>query len=266
VKIRCGRGLGDSIYLRSIADHFAKEGPVTVLSGYPDVFIGSGATVAPFTRAVPCVAVHYTHRMDVAETQWQSVKKTARAPADLPLSFAWAVRNSDLVRSIRQSANGRPIIVVHGGRMPMQRGDGWASDMMPKREAFLAALEGLSDCYTVRVGNDPNAYPLPVDCDMNGGTSVSDLIDIFHACDAVIAQCSFAVPLAEAFGKPLLAIWSAKGLVSREPHLRKVTPKKVLTERAGSRYVIDDQPDDEIESAAAMMTIRSAPLEFACAS
>lgn len=242
ITVRCGRGLGDSIYLRVLVDEYIRFGDqVTALSNYPDVFIESGARVEPFTRISRAKAANYTHRMHLPETQWSSILRSVSLSPDLPLRFTWNVQNAGLVDRLRRMADGRPMLIVHGGHMPMQRGDAWTRDLIPRRDAFQWALDALSECFTVRVGASKDAYGLKVDRDLNGSTSVSDLIDLFSVCDAVITQCSFAMPLAECFDKPLLGIWSASGLHSRTSYLRTVTPAKVLS-KPTSHYVVDDSP------------------------
>ena len=83
---------------------------------------------------------------------------------------------------------------------------------------------------------------------MTGETSVSDLLDIAAVAAGFVAQCSFAVPLAECFNKPLLAIWAAKGLTSKTAYLHNVTPKKVI-ENKKSAAVFDDWPATKLTEA-----------------
>jgi hypothetical protein len=246
VRIRGGRGLGDSIYLRTICEYFVRRGEkVTALSDYPAVFDGSGVKVDTFSRTSSNLVAHYTHgKYNKTTTQWQDVCKSAGVPLDLPLRFDWSVRNHDLIDNLLPADSGRPIILVHGGRAPYGRSDGFGVELMPGKPAFDAVLVGLQDCFLVRVGKG-DQYPLKVDVDLNGSTSVSDLLDIASVCDGVVAQCSFAVPLAEVFGKPLLAVWAARGLASRESYVKATTPQKIFT-TADSQYVMDDLEPERI--------------------
>lgn len=267
MRLRAGRGLGDSIYLRPIVDHFVQRSAVTVLSNYPAVFADSGARVEPFTRDARCVVANYTLTIkDQRVTQFDAMCRSVGVP-QIPMRFTWKVKNCALVDEVNAKADGRPVLLVHGGRIPMQRSDVAAKDLMPRREAFLAALGAVQDCFTVRIGADPDAYPLPVDLDLNSDTTVSDLLDLAAMCDGVIAQCSFAVPLAECFGKPLLAIWSAQGLRSTNPvlgqHLRCVTPRKVLQYLGCTTECVID---DEIGSTQAYAWKQLVAEELACAS
>lgn len=250
-RIRGGRGLGDALYLRPIAEHFIRSGTsVSVLSDYGDVFIGSGAGVEPFSRTNGAsIVAHYVQGKENPDTtQWQDVCKSARVGV-LPLRFGWTVRNTELVEDLKAKAAGRPLVIVHGGREPMDRKDGFGLELLPTKAAFDAALEALGDCYTVQIGKATQIYPLPVDVDLNGSTSVSDLLDIASICDGIVAQCSFAVPLAEVFDKPLLAIWSARAQRSPTPFIRATTPKKVLSGPRDS-YVIDSWPKRAIQETA----------------
>lgn len=254
-RIRGGRGLGDSIYLRPIVEHFARAGEAVIVhSDYPDVFIESGATVGPFRRGGDInVLAHYVGGKTRTDTnQWQDVCAGAKLP-ELPLRFDWTVRNTALVDRLRANAGGDPIIVVHGGRAPMNRSDGYGMELMPDKCAFDTALAVLAGCYTVGIGNAQQLYPLHVDIDLNGSTSVSDLLDIGAICDGVVAQCSFCVPLAESFDKPLLAIWAARGVADGvHPYLKAITPKKILS-KPTSRYVMDDWSVQRIQDVASTM-------------
>jgi len=251
IRIRSGRGLGDSIYLRAIVDYLVGTGDrVTALSDYPGIFAGSGAKIEAFAREGTVRVAHYTESMgDQSLTQWAAMLRRAGFGPHVPLLIKWQVQNAALVERVRAQAAGRPLILVHGGRVPMERTDGFGAALVPKREAFNCALGALGDCYRVRIGKAPHLYPLPVDADLRGATSVADLLDLASVCDGMLAQCSFAVPLAEVFDKPLLAIWARAGLQSKTTYLRTITPKKVL-HNARSRYVMDDSPNEVIQDAA----------------
>ncbi len=58
-------------------------------------------------------------------------------------------------------------------------------------------------------------------------------------CDGVITQCGFPVPMAVCLDKPVLAVWSARGLASRDKVIASVTPAKILC-RGYERFVVDD--------------------------
>lgn len=263
--IRGGRGLGDSLYLRPIAEYFLAQGDeVTVLSDYPQIYTGLKVEVKRFTRFGVNVLAHYVMgKSNPLTTQWDDV--CASAGVSVPLRFTWNIVNHALVDRIVEKAKGRPIIVVHGGRVPMGRTDGFGLELLPDRAAFEAVLAELKDCFTVLVGGGAQLYPLEADFDLNGKTSVSDLLDIASVCDGVVAQCSFAIPLAEVFDKPLLIVWAAHGLVAREPYVRQITPMKVLS-KPTSHFVVDDRSETDIRCVAdAWKSLFEARFTGACA-
>ncbi len=129
----------------------------------------------------------------------------------------------------------------------MARTDGFGKELLPRADAFNAALGVLVDCFLVQIGQAEQIYPLCCDVALNGNTSVADLLDLGAACDGVVAQCSFAVPLAEVFDKPALFVWAAHGMqYNMHPYVKQITPQKVLS-KPTSRFVVDDWLPDKIE-------------------
>lgn len=250
--VRAGSGLGDSFYLRSIAQEMLNRGErVTVRSNYPDAFIGLNVKVEPFDRAGVNVVAHYTERKRVSGThQFADMCIAAGLGPDVHLDIEWTVRNRTLVDGLIEDAAGRPIVVVHGGRTPMERKDGFGIELLPKQAAFDAVLAAISDCFLVRVGKGVQTYPLSCNVDLNGSTSVADLMDIAKIAYAFVAQVSFCVPLAEMFGKPLLAVWAAEGMSpARHYYISSITPEKVLS-KPSSKFVVDDWPAEKIREVA----------------
>lgn len=251
-RIRGGSGLGDAVYVRPVAEHFVRLGDrVTVCSDYPDVFLGAGVTVERFGRDRINVLAHYAGgKADPRTTQWEDVCRAARIHMELPLTFSWEVKNPDLIARVRRQAAGRPVLIVHGGRTPMGRTDGFGRELLPREEAFSAAVAGAAGACCVGIGGADLEYPVATEIDLRGSTSVSDLLDLFRSCDGVLGQCSFAVPMAEVFGRPLLVVWSVAGLESRVPYVRQITPQKVFA-KPTSGYLVDCLPEAEITALAA---------------
>lgn len=248
-RIRGGSGLGDAIYQRPIAEYFVRAGEqVVVCSDHAGVFEGSGAEVQPFRRDNIDVLAHYVGgKNDTRTNQWQDV--CASAGVVTPLSFSWSIKNTAMTEDFRTMAAGKPVVLVHGGRAPMARTDGFGAELLPSRQAFDTVLDALQDCFLIEVGKGTELYPLRADIDLNGRTTVADLFDIAWMCDAVVGQCSFVIPLAECFDKPLLAVWAAHGMeATRHPYVRSITPQKILS-KPSSAFVVDDWQADRIQEA-----------------
>ena len=253
IRIRGGSGLGDSIYLRPVVDHFIRCGEsVTVNSNHPEVFIGSCAKVMPFSRDAGVIAHYAGDRGKARTTQFEDLCLRAGV-GKIPYRMDWTVRNPGFVDVLRAQAAGRPLVLAHGGREPFGRSDGLGLPLIPEQRVFDNVLAQLSDCFTVGIGKAPQIYPVKVDSELNGNTSVSDLLDLGKSCDAVVAQVSFCVPLAEIFDKPFLGVWAAKGLTvgGSTPGrvvIRQITPQKVLS-KPSSRHVIDNWTREQITEA-----------------
>ena len=239
--LRGGSGLGDAFYLRPIAEFLVRNGhKVTACTNFPDVFIGSSVTVEPFRRDRVTMVAHYTHgKNDPTTDIWTDVCR--HAGFNTPLSFQWAPRNGALLKRIRQAADGRPVLLVHGGREPMGRRDKFGIELLPLEGAFNSTIAALDDCYRVRIGRGDQLYPVTCDLDLTNQTSVADVIDIAWASAGVVSMCGFPVPLAEALDKPALFIWSSRGLLSANQFIKTVTPAKILS-KVSSSFVVDDWP------------------------
>lgn len=249
VRMRGGSGLGDALYLRPIAEDLVRRGhAVTVCSNYGDVFRGSACDVEPFRRERVDLIAHYVGGKDnPCTTIWQDICTHARVPARL--AFGWQLGDKALVRRVQEKAAGRPLVLVHTGREPMGRRDGFGIELLPRAEAFAAVLGALGDCFTVRVGRGNELYPAATSLDLWNATTVAQLLDLAWVCDGIVSMCGFPIPMAESFDKPALFVWAARGLASANPFIRTVTPAKMLS-KPTSRFVIDDWPEDALRDAA----------------
>jgi len=163
-------------------------------------------------------------------------------PGAVGYGLDWGIRNKELVDGLR-----KPFVFVALPRQPMDRKDGYGIELLPDCQVIDQVLDQLVDYFTVQVGKGEPLYNLEnTDFDLSNKTSVTDLMDIASQADVFVGQVSFVVPLAESFDKPLIVVWSKKGLGSEDRFLNHITPEKILHKKT-SRYVIDDWPDDRIK-------------------
>jgi hypothetical protein len=245
-RIRGGSGLGDAMYLRPFAEYFAERGdPVTVCCNFPEIFRGlKGCAIEGFSRKNINVLAHYVLGKENPRTnQWQDICASARV--SIPMRAHWVPQGGRAVCAALEGAGGRPIILVHGGRVPMGRKDGFGSELLPQRAAFEAALSALGGCFLVGVGRGDVTYPLPVHLDLDGKTAPDELFDLASVAAGMVGQCSWAVPLAELMDLPLLAVWASAGMRSRWQYVAQITPAKILS-KPSSRYVVDNWDVDRI--------------------
>jgi hypothetical protein len=243
-KIRCGRGLGDSLYLQAVARHLVKRGEkLQVRSDWPDVFRTLDVEVAPFTRAGVDIVAHYSLRKGIkGTTQFEDccIQAGIREPVDLRLD--WEPANVGLVDQLR--SHGKPILCVQLPRNPMARMDGFGRELLPDCRVIQRFIDAARDHLVVQVGSGEALYRFHgIDVDLANKTTVSDLIDIGCVADRFLGYTSFMVPLAESFDKPAMFVWSRRGLKSGTQYVRQITPEKSL-HKATSRYVVDDEAID----------------------
>ncbi len=242
--IRCGRGLGDSLYLQSVVRHMLERGglKMRVKSDYPDVFrpLGDRVAVEPFDRRADITA-HYVVRKSIAgTTQFQDccIRAGIDEPAEMRLD--WTVTNLGLHAKIRET--GRPVLAVQMPRSPMGRVDGFGKTLLPDCRVLQQLIEERHDTHhIVQIGAGQPLFKLRgMHVDMANKTTVAELIDIVHAADECLGYPSFLVPLAESLDKPALFVWSARGLRDGQPFIRSITPGKLL-HKASSRHVVDEE-------------------------
>lgn len=244
VRIRAGSGLGDAIYLRCVAQALLATGrDLEVACAYHEVFHGLPVRMDNFSRERIDIIAHYTSRKQAPGTsQFQDMCIAAGLPPTVPLAIAWSLLNEELVRMVLAAAEGRRVVLVHGGRTPMGRTDGFGAELLPTAEAMAMALGLLpSNMFLVQVGKGPQLYPLECHLDLRDKTSVKDLFDLMSISYGAVAQCSFIIPLAESLSKPLLVVWSTKGLAARDPFVSSVRPEKILHNKSStSLFTIDN--------------------------
>lgn len=249
--IRCGRGLGDSLYLQSVVRHLIETGThrrMRVRSDYPDVFrpLGERVEVTPFNRNVDILA-HYSARKGRAgTTQFEDCCQTAGIVGPVDLRLDWTLSDEPLALRLRGlRAPDHPIAVVQLPRAPMGRTDGFGAELLPDCRSIQLAIDVLRErARIVQVGAGEPLYRFTgVDLDLSNQTTVAQLLDVASVADGFLGYCSFMLPLAESFSKPALMVWSRRGLTAGHPYVRQITPQKVIHKPATTIAVMDDDKD-----------------------
>lgn len=251
LKIRSGFGIGDNIYLQSIARHLLDKGmKLHICTTYPDVFapIAGRVTFQPFTKVKVDIVAHYGGRKRMPETdQFEDMCISAGIREKVDLRLDWKVRNSGLVETIKRKANGRKVVFVQHPRTPMGRRDGFGKELSPDYRVMDQVIDLIKDrMLVVKFGQGQPLYNLQkTEMDLVNKTTISDMIDAATACDYFFGQCSFIIPLAESLKKPCMILWSSKGLRAPHEYVRLVTPEKILHEDT-SKWMYDDWPHERI--------------------
>ena len=235
--IRGGNGLGDALYVQSIARHLVKKGQrLEVCTSWPDVFkpLGDDVVIAPFRRPGVDIVAHYVKRkQERGTTQFEDCCISAGIDEPVELRLDWAPE--------KQYSFKKPLVLVALPRHPMNRKDGFGDELMPDCSVIQRAIDKMKGrACLVQVGvGEPLHRFTGLDLDLANKTTVSDLLDIASAADGFLGYCSFFIPMAESFAKPLLCVWSSRGLRSSTMFIRTARPVKLL-HRETSQYVMDD--------------------------
>ncbi len=250
MSIRGGNGLGDAIYILSVARHILSQGTkIEICTKWPEVFsqLEGDIKLSKFRRDNINHLAHYTTRKGIAGTsQFTDVCINAGFREPIEFEFGWKPVNKELYDRIR--SNPRPVIAVAMPRNPMGRTDGFGKEILPTRAGYQAVMDALKGrAYTVMIGAGPAIYGLKgVDLDLTNKTTVKDMFDVTCAVDGFLGFCSNFVPLAESQSKPALFVWARKNLTAPQVFVRRITPEKIL-HRETSTWVFDDAKADEIE-------------------
>lgn len=254
ISVRGGSGFGDALYVQAVARYFVEQGHlVEACSNYPDVFwpLRARCHASGFRRNATVIA-HYALRRRMLTDQFQDCCIQAGLDADaVELRLDWETRNLALVGEILAAARGRPIVAVLLPRTPMARTDGVFDVLLPDCRVLQLAVDlaQARGAFVVQVGAGEPLWKLSgIDLDLANRTKSSgDVVDVVRAADACIGYISFMVPLAESLNKPMLAVWSRRGLEASNPLVARLTPQKVIHKKDLVRAVVDDCSDVELE-------------------
>lgn len=251
--IRCGKGLGDSVYLQSVVRHIIKRDrqPLKVASDWPDVFLPlqGSVKVIPFTRNKIDITAHYITRKGFAETTvFRDCCINAGIKEQVELRLDWPPASGVLIERI--TASGKPVVCVQLPRAPMGRTDGFGNDLLPDCRRIQQIIDALKPHATlVQIGAGKPLFEFSgIDIDLANQTTVREMLDVASVSSGFVGYCSFILPIAESLHKPCLMVWSRRGLESKELFIRRVTPRKMI-EHSSTQYIIDDCGEYEMGEA-----------------
>ena len=249
-RIRCGKGLGDSLYLQSVVRHLVNKGEnLEVCTNWNDVFIPLKKKVklAPFSREGIDIVAHYSMRKNYISKQFDDCCLQAGIDDDVEFKLNWQIQNNKFIRQFARFT--KPIALVLLYRLPMDRADGFAEEILPDIKVIQQVIDSLKLRYTIVLVGSGQAIKdyEGIDIDVSNKTTVSELIDLALISDVMVGYCSFFVPLAESLDKKALFVWSEKGLKSSSNFIKTITPNKILY-KDSSRYVIDSWDEEKIDN------------------
>lgn len=248
MRIRSGYGLGDNIYLQSVARYYFEQGlrPV-ICTDYPDVFfpLRQYAPVIEKFSKKNATAVHYTRgKKNKRTNQFQDCCDSVGIP-HIVLNLGWEITDKALVANVRAAAKGKPVMIVQMPRPPMDRTDGFGSELAPdyaKMDEILKEAVA-AGWFTVQIGKGKPSYELQHLClAMQNRTTIRQLLDLICDCDAAIGQVSFLAPACQGMNKPVLLLFSQAGLDSREPFISCITPTKIKVKETDF-CLLDSDPE-----------------------
>jgi hypothetical protein len=224
--IKSHSGLGDGIYLHPICKHLAKKDKIILLSNYPDIYKDLNIEVKPHKTPGLHVDMRlsYVGRKPIQETnQYQDLLISGGLP-DIPFEIEWKITNK-LYKT-------KKVCLYPEEYKPLGREDGFGKEL----NIDWSIIDKLKEKYKdeiefIKVGQ--------------GITTIIQLIDYAAQCDFSIAPVGHLLSLSEIFNKPILTIFSRRGLSSSNPFIFNITPKKVLCKNT-SKYIIDDYKFENI--------------------
>jgi hypothetical protein len=253
--IRCGRGLGDSIYLESVVRHLIEKTgeKYLVASDWPDVFrpLGDSVRMVPFRRQNIDILAHYASRKKYPQhTQFRDCCINAGIQEEVELRLDWNPNGEH--PKVKGWVVEAPFILVGLPRSPMGRTDGFGAEILPDCRVIQKVIDRYRGKYAiVQIGAGETLHKFDgIDINFANITSISELLDLFYHCSGVIGYVSFVLAAAEAMHKPAFMVWSRAGLNSKDEYIRQITPRKIIEHPHSTKFVIDDCTEQELEDAA----------------
>ena len=242
------KGLGDAIYLRAIVLHHLGQ-PQTVFTMWEDVFSNMrDVKVMPLSD----VALEHDYNLRYAFyclhcnmpelknlSQFEMMCRQGGITESVELKIDWGVRNEALVKSVRDAAAGRPIMLV---QVPKRPGNIEQKLIRPNTAAFVSAVRERDRFFRVIVGNRhfcDDIEECPRELDLLDKTSVTDILDLATAADTFLSDPCYLVVLAQAIGKPFECMFSADGLRSNYPKISGVTPERLFHRGSKGKALYD---------------------------
>lgn len=237
--VMAAKGLGDAIHMRALVRHVMAREPVTVFTGWPDVFADLPISVKPLKARTGEEDIRHCNsclHCRLPETRITSLFEMACRQAGVSepveLRIDWRVMNRGLVDTIRIEAGSRKVLVYQPPKIVRT-----ARELRPKTEAFLGYLERQAGCYRVKVGHAGAVQEMPeapAELDLFGKTSVTDLLDIGSAADAFFSEPSYLPILAEAMGKPYACLFTHRAAQAGDSRVRNLTPERLFHTALGT--------------------------------
>ena len=240
MRIRGGSGLGDSLYVQTIARHLVKQGKeVEVCSNWPEIFSQMDVKVSEFTRQNIDKICHYNRRKPEPTSQFEDCCIDAGVTG-VEYTLDWEIQG--------QWDFPKPVLLVYMPRTPMDRKDNYGKELFPDCDVLNDIIRVIKPhFYTIQVGKGNPLYKLDnIDLDLVNKTSVTDLLDLAKLSSRLIGQISGMIPLAESFDKKCLALFSFKGLSCPDQRISSLLPRK-LCHKETSLHVVDNWTPKQIE-------------------
>lgn len=227
MKIRGNSGLGDAVYLYSVAKHLQDNGElVEVLSNYPEIYEALGCAVQDYDRALTVdLDCNYCHKKGRDSAQMADISEPVGI--DLP---------------IRLSRTKPTILVPRWGNPMNNKID--RSELIPDRAPVQDFID-LHDALYIQVGESDQAHSEDwdnIDIDLTDRTSVPALMWLYSAVDGVLSTIGNPVAFAEAFDTPLFCVFAQSGFDSNNRFFSTIRPHKVITKET-SYYAVDSDAD-----------------------
>jgi len=254
-------GLGDSIYIRMVAQYFYEKDKSTfflIMSDFPDLFIGLPCHIVRHTKLNEIEyqgRKYHTNKISYCgrkykndTTQFEDVCIAAGVPKDISYSLDWKIKNNTLINGIKKSASikRKPICLITSPYRPFGRIDNWGKEITVNFDCMKKLINSKkNDFYFVMTCKDTPIYRLEnIDCNLSMKTNISDLLDIASISNVIIGQIGHALPIAECLNKPALIFFSKNGMSCGNTFLESITPKKTIHKKNLVKHIIDNESDE----------------------
>lgn len=251
------KGLGDAIYLRAVAEHLLSQGKQLKLwTRWRDIFSDLPVDIATdkemadlenkkdkpehhkLNAVTACLHCRVPYIMGLDKFTLACLQAGIEEPIELKIN--WHTADYNLISTIKEKANGKPIMVYQ----PLRKGRTPDDEVMrPKQEAFTAFINSKTDYFKIKLGHfDYLNDSRNLACDLNfiDKTTPAEALDIVSIADLVVGENCYLPIVAQAMDRKFVLMMARAAAQSERPKVHGVLPHRMVQKPHLGKVIWDE--------------------------